>query len=61
MVEEETRCGFIFAIECGHGFGPLGEVIVCHDNVLVAISQNGVYGHEVDFPFAEGLDCDYGM
>ena len=61
MVEEETCCGFSFAIKCGHGFVPLGEVINYHDNVLVAISQNGVDCHDVDFPSAEGPDCDYGM
>ena len=59
MVEEETRWGFHFAIKCGHGLGPLGEVINCHDDVFVAISRNGVDGQEVDFPFAEGPDCDY--
>ena len=61
MVEEETCCSFGFAIECGHGFGLLGEVIDYHDNVLVAISRNGVDGHEVDCPFAKGSDCDYGV
>ena len=59
MVEEETRCGFRFAIECGHGFVPLGEVTDYHDNVLMAISRNGVDGHEFDCPFAEGSDCYY--
>ena len=59
MVEEETCCSFSFAIECGHGFGPLGEVIDCHDNVLVAISRNEVDGHEVNCPFVEGTDYDY--
>ena len=61
MVEEETCYDFNFAIECGHGFIPLGEVIDCHDNILVAISQNRVDGHEVDCPFTEGPDCDYGV
>ena len=61
MVEEETRYGFFFVIECGHGFSPLGEVIECHDNVLMAISRNGVDGHELNCPFAEGPDYDYGV
>ena len=61
MVEEEMSYGFNFAIECGHGFGPLGEVIDCHGDVFVTISQNGVDCHEVNCPFAERSDCDYGV
>ena len=61
MVEEKSRCHFNFAIECGHGLSPLGEVIDCHDDVFVTISRNGVDCHEVDFPFAKGTDYEYGM
>ena len=37
------------------------NVIDCHDDVFVTISRNGVDCHEVNFPFAEGPDCDYGV
>ena len=59
MVEEESHYCFTFAIKCGHGLGPLGEVIDCHNDVFMIVGRDGFYCHEVDFPLAEGLDCDY--
>ena len=59
MVEEEVCCSFSFAIKCGHGLGPLSEVIDFHNDVFMTVSRDGVDCHEVDFPFAEGPDYDY--
>ena len=56
MVKEEAWCSFSFAIKCGHGFCPLSEVIDYHNDVFMTISQDGVDYHEVDFPFAKGVD-----
>ena len=61
MVEEETHCGFHFAIECGHGLSPLGEVINCHNDVFMTVGRDGVDCHKFIFPFAEGPDCEYGV
>ena len=59
MVEEESCYCFTFAIKCGLGLDPLSEVIDCHNDVFMTISRDRVDCHEVDFPFAEGPDCDY--
>ena len=61
MVEEEAHCCFTFAIKCGHGLDQLSEVFDCHNDVLMTISQDGVDCHEVNYPFVEGPDCDYGV
>ena len=61
MVKEETCRRFSFAIKCGHGLIPLSEVINCHNDVFMTIGQGRVDCHEVDFPFAEGTDYDYGV
>ena len=58
MVEEEARCCFTFAIKCGHGLGPLSEVIDCNNDVFMTISRDRVDCDEVNCPFVEGLDCD---
>ena len=59
MVKEETCLVFTFLIECAHGLGPLSELINNHDDIFMTIGQGRVDCHEVDFPFAEGTDCDY--
>ena len=59
MVEEEAHCCFTFAIKCGHGLDQLSEVIDCHNDVFMTVGQDRVDCHEVDFPFAETLDCNY--
>ena len=61
MVEEEVRRCFTFEIKCGHGLSPLSEVIECHNDVFMIVGRDGVDCHEVDCPFAEGPDCDYGV
>ena len=61
MVEEEACRYFTFAIKCGHGLGPLSEVIDYHNDVFSTIGQDRVDYHEVDFPFIERPDCDYGV
>ena len=61
MVKEESCRRFTFAIERGHGLGPLSEVINSHNDIFVTIGRGRVYFHEVDFPFTEGTDCDYGV
>ena len=61
MVKEEACCSFGFAIKCGHGLCPLSEVIDYHNDVFMTISQNWVDCHEVNCPFAEGPDYDYGV
>ena len=61
MVEEEAYCCFTFSIKCGHGIGPLSEVIDYHNDVFMTIGLDKVDFHEVDFPFAQGTDCDYGV
>ena len=61
MVEEEACRHLTFVIKCGHGLDPLSEVINCHNDVFMTVGRDGVDCHEVDFPFAEGPDCDYGV
>ena len=61
MVKEEARCGFSFAIKCKHGLFPLSEVIDYHNDVFMAISRDRGDCHEVYFPFAKGVDYDYGV
>ena len=61
MVEEEARYCFNFSIKCGHGLGPLSEVIGCHNDVFMTVGRGRVDNHEVNFPFAKGTDCDYGV
>ena len=61
MVEEEACYCFTFAIKCGHGLGPLSEVINCHNDVFMTVGRGRIDCHEVDFPFAERPDCDYGV
>ena len=61
MVEEEECYCFTFAIKCGNGLGPLSEVIDIHNDVFMTIGRDMVDFHEVNFPFAEGTDCDYGV
>ena len=61
MVEEEAHCCFTFAIKCGHGLDPLSEVINCHNDVFMIVGRGRVDCHEVDYPFAEGTDYDYGV
>ena len=53
MVEEELGSNLSSIVKGGHGFSPLGEVIYCNNNILVAISRAGVTFHEVDAPFAK--------
>ena len=60
MVEEEARYCFAFTIKCGHGLGPLSEVIDYHNDIFMTIGRGRVDYHEVDCPFAEGPGCDYG-
>ena len=61
MVEEEACHFFTFAIKCGHGLGPLSEVINCHNDVFMIVGRGRVDFNEFDFPFAEGTDYDYGV
>ena len=61
MVEEEEYHCLTFAIKCGHGLGPLSEVIDCHNDVFMSVGRGRVDCHEVDFPLAKGADCDYGV
>ena len=56
MVEEEACHCSTFAIKCGHGLGPLSEVIDCHNDVFMTVGLGRVDCHEV-----EGPDCDYGV
>ena len=61
MVEEEACRYFTFAIKCGHGLDLLSELIDCHNDVFMTVSRNGFDCHEVEFPFVEGPNCDYGV
>ena len=61
MVEEEAHCYFTFAIECGHGLSPLSEEINSHNDIFMTVGLGRVDCHEVDCPFTEGIDCDYGV
>ena len=53
MVEEELGSNLSSIVKGGHGFGPLGEVIYCNNNILVANARGGATLHEVDAPFAK--------
>ena len=61
MVEEEPHYYFSFAIKCGHGLSPLSEVIDYHNDVFMTIRRDRFDFHELYCPFAERLDCDYGV
>ena len=61
MVKEESCHCFTFAIKCGHGLNPLSEVINSHDDIFMTVGQGRVDCHEVNFPFVEGTDYDYGV
>jgi hypothetical protein len=58
VIEEKMRCCVSGVVEGRHGFGPFGEVIYDHDDVLVSISRWRVASHKVYAPFAEGADSD---
>jgi hypothetical protein len=58
MVEEKMCLCVNGIVESGHGFGPFGKVINCHDNVLVSITRWRIANHEVYALFAEGADGD---
>jgi hypothetical protein len=55
MVKEQTCCSVSGVVEGRHGFGPLGEVIDCNDDVFVFISIWRVGIHEVYAPFEKGV------
>ena len=61
MVEEEVHRCFTFEIKCGHGLDPLSEVIDYHNDVFMTIGRDRVDCHEVNCPFAERSDYDYGV
>ena len=61
MVEEEACCCFTFLIKCGHGLGPLSEVIDFHNDVFMTIGRGRVDFYEIDHPFSEWAYCDYGV
>ena len=61
VVKEEMFRHFTFAIEHGHGLGPLGEVINNHNDIFMTVDWGRVDCHEFDFPFIEGTNCDYGV
>ena len=53
MVEEELGSSLNSIVKGGHGFGPLGEVIYCNNNMIVAIARGGLTFYEFDAPFVE--------
>ena len=61
MVEGKTRCRVNFAIECGHGIDPFGEIVENHNNLFVAINRGRINCHEIDHPLIEGTNSDNGM
>jgi hypothetical protein len=58
VIKEKTCCSVSSVVEGGHGFGPLGEVIDYHDNVLVSIVGWMASSHEVNAALAKGVDSD---
>jgi hypothetical protein len=58
VVKEKMRCYVSDVFEGRHGFSPLGEVICCHNNVLVSISRWRVSSHEVNAPFTKWVGRD---
>lgn len=53
MFEEESSGGLRSIVKGVHVFGPLGEVIYCNNNMIVAIARGGLTFYEFDAPFAE--------
>ena len=58
MIEKYESCSFSHTIEYWHGFNPLTEVINNHNDVFMVVDRRRVTSHEVNFPFAEGTECD---
>ena len=42
MVEEEAWRHFTFVIKCGHGLGPLSEVVNYHNDVFMIVGKVGL-------------------
>jgi hypothetical protein len=56
LVEYEKRCSLPIGFHGRHGFGPLGEVVDNHDNVLMPPSRSWVSINEIYSPLGEGTD-----
>lgn len=57
MVEEEKSYRLNLFVECRHSLD-IGEVINDDDNVIMVITRGRPTFHEIDPPFAKGIDCD---
>jgi hypothetical protein len=56
--EEKMCCCFSGIVEGRHGFSPFGKVIYYRVDVLVSTTRWRIESHEVDAPFAKGVDDD---
>ena len=61
MVEKEQCHSINLIVECRHGLNPFCEIINDHNDVVMVIDRGRIIGHEVNFPFVEGTDCDDSM
>ena len=56
LVEYEKSCNLPIGFHSRHGFGPPGEVVDSHDNVLMPPSQIWFAINEIYSPLSEGTD-----
>lgn len=55
VVEEKTSESHVCAIECGHGFCPLCEIVNSDDDVMIPSYGCRFLFHKLYGPFAKGL------